>query len=105
MAKASPKPQTVEIIPSVKGGISALASADAPFIYFENAPFFGLLNGVGQVTLEAGRVFGADADGRPIVDRVLVGHLRGSLPAIKSLRAALDGIILMAKPKPEGPAN
>jgi transposase-like protein len=32
-------------------------------------------------------------------------HLRANIPAIRSLRAALDGILLMAEPKPDGPAN
>ncbi len=47
-------PAIIENIPSVAGGISGIGSAQAPFVYFENAPFYGLLNGVGQVTLEAG---------------------------------------------------
>jgi hypothetical protein len=105
MADEADKPSAIEIIPSVRGGISAIGSAHAPFIYFENVPFYGLLNGVGQVTIEAGRLFGADANGTPILDRVIVAHLRGNIPAIRSLRAALDGILLMAEPKPEGPAN
>jgi hypothetical protein len=100
-----PIANVVEIIPSVQGGISAIASADAPFLYFEAAPFYGLLNGVGQVTLDTGRIFGADASGKVIMDRVLVAHLRGNLNAIRSLRAALDGILLMAEPRPSSPSN
>ncbi len=98
-------PAIIENIPSVAGGISGIGSAQAPFVYFENAPFYGLLNGVGQVTLEAGRIFGVDATGKPVLDTVIVAHLRRNLPAIRSLRAALDGILLMAEPKPEGPSN
>jgi hypothetical protein len=105
MADTPALPPTVEIIPSVQGSISGVASANAPFIYFENAPFYGLLNGVGQVTLEVGRVFGSDPTGKVIMDRVLVAHLRANIPAIRSLRAALDGILLMAEPKPEGAPN
>jgi hypothetical protein len=44
-----PTKTTVENIPSVTGSISGIASANAPFIYFEDAPFFGLLNGVGKI--------------------------------------------------------
>ncbi len=99
------KPSVIETIPSVQGSISAIGSANAPFIYFENVPFYGFLNGVGQVTMEAGRIFGADANGKVILDRVIVAHLRGNIPAIRSLRAALDGILLMAEPKPPGPTN
>ncbi|HWN52402.1 MAG TPA: hypothetical protein VNO18_21720, partial [Xanthobacteraceae bacterium] len=43
----------VEIIPSMEGGISAIGSAHAPFLYFENASAFGHLNGVIQITLVA----------------------------------------------------
>jgi hypothetical protein len=95
----------VEVIPSVTGGISAIASAGAPFIYFDSANFYGLINGVGQVTLEASRLMAAGPDGRIAINRVVVAHLKCSLAAIKGLRAALDGIILMAEPKPGGPAN
>jgi len=105
MSDEADKPSVIETIPSVRGSISAIGSANAPFIYFENVPFYGLLNGVGQITMEAGRIFGADADGKVILDRVVVAHLRGNIPAIRALRAALDGILLMAEPKPEGPAN
>jgi hypothetical protein len=105
MADESPTPKVVEAIPSIRGGLSAIGSANAPFIYFENVPFYGLLNGVGQLTLDANRLYGADSDGKPIYDRVIVAHIRCNLPAIRSLRAAIDGILLMAEPKPEGPAN
>jgi hypothetical protein len=43
----------VETIPSVSGGVSAIGSAHAPFLYFESAPAFGSLNGVIQITLES----------------------------------------------------
>ena len=105
MIEKSDSRQPIETIPSANGGISALASANAPFIYFENAPFYGLFNGIGQITLEANRNFGADADGSPRVDRAIVAHLRGNIQAFIGLRAALDGIILMAQPKPDSPAN
>ncbi len=95
----------VETIPSVAGGISAVASANAPFIYFEGAPFYGPLNGVGKVTLESTRQIATASDGSVQFDRVLIAYLVGNLGAIKNLRAALDGIILMAEPKPEGPGN
>ena len=80
-------------------------NADAPLLYFENAPCYGLMNGIGQITLEAAKLLGVDAGGKPIIDRAIVAHLRGNLPAMKSLRAALDGIILLAEPRRDGPAN
>ena len=48
-------PQPVEAIPSVEDGISALASASAPLVYFDSAPFFGQEEGIGMVTLTAMR--------------------------------------------------
>lgn len=98
-------PVLTEIIPSVAGKISAIASANAPFVYFENAALYGLLNGIGQVTLDAQRLSANAVDGAVAIDRVFVAHLRGNLAAIRSLRAALDGVLLMAAPKPEGPEN
>ena len=98
-------PVAVENVPSVAGGISAVASAAAPFIYFEHAMFYGLLNGVGKVALTSSRQIAHGPNGTVQVDHVLVAHLVGNLPAIKNLRAALDGIILMAEPRPQGPAN
>ena len=105
MADESDKPHPIEAIPSVQGGISAIASANAPFVYFDNAPFYGLLNGIAQITLDANRLFGADATGHAIYDRVVVAHIRCNIQAIKGLRAALDGVLLMAEPTPEGPTN
>jgi hypothetical protein len=98
-------PPNVEIIPSVAGGISGIASAKAPFIYFESAPFFALFNGIGKVAIEASRQIANAPNQGVLFDRVLVAHLVGNIHAIKSLRAALDGILLLAEPKPESPAN
>jgi hypothetical protein len=95
----------VEIIPSVAGGISGIASAKAPFIYFETAPFFGLINGIGKVAIEASRPIAHAPDQGVLFDRVLVAHLVGNISAIRSLRAALDGILLLAEPKAESPTN
>ena len=99
------KPMPVEIIPSVVGGISAIASANAPFVYFENAPFFGLIGGVGKVAITATRQIGNSGEHGVLADQVIVAHLVGNLPTIRALRAALDGVLLMAEPKPEGAAN
>ncbi len=100
------KTTIVENIPSIAGEISAVASANAPFIYFEDARFYGFVNGIGKVALSASRQIAPDPQtGGVLFDQVLVGHLVGNIHAIRGLRAALDGILLMAEPKPEGPAN
>lgn len=91
------KPLT-ENMPARAGELSALASAHAPFLYFDRAPVFWFDAGVAHVTLEAVRhiPFGNDV----IHDRVIVAHLRMSFDAARLLRAALDGVLLAATPKP-----
>src|SRR3712207_5668642 len=90
------KPPT-EAIPSRVGDISALASANAPFIYFDAASTYGYSEGVANITLEAFR--NMSVGGRVVRDRVIVAHLRMSLQAAQDLRTALDGVLLMASPK------
>lgn len=101
----APKPAALltEIIPNVVGELSAIASANAPFIYFDGAPTYGIVDNVANVTLEALRNVMVQGEVRR--DRVIVAHLRMSLAAAQSLRAALDGIFLMATPKPPGEAH
>ena len=84
--------------------ISDPGSANAPFIYFETAPVSGYHHGIIRVTLEAARVMNAQGEG-VFVDRVLVGHLRMSVPAAQSLRDAIDRALLMAKPAPTEARN
>jgi hypothetical protein len=93
-----------ENIPSVGGGISAIASANAPFLYFENAPFFAYVSGVGRITLEVGRQAAPGPNNSVVSDRVLVAHLAGNMDALRSLRSAIDGILLAAE-KPQGAGN
>ena len=75
----------VEIIPSGVDQISAIASAHAPFLYFDRAPTYGANHSILNVTLEAD-------------SRVVVAHLRMSVPAALSLKAAIEGALLMAQP-------
>ena len=98
-------PPPVEIIPSRAGEVSAIASANAPIIYFDGAPTFGFNEGIANVTLEVVRM--KYTNGKVVSDRVTVAHLRMGLPAMMRLKAAIDGAILIANPveKPEGKAN
>ena len=64
-------------IPSAAGQISAVASANTPFIYFEDAAFYGLVNGVGKVALTTNRLIAAAPDGSVLADKVLVCPLGG----------------------------
>lgn len=91
------RPQAVENIPSVPGSVSAIGSAGAPFLYFENAPAFGTLNGIIKVTLTATRDM-VQASGNIASDHVVVAHLRMNSHAARALKAALDGALLLASP-------
>ena len=86
----------VEQIPGVAGGLSALASAHAPFIYFDAAPNFGLNGGIANLSLEVVRFTPNPGVTGVHADRVTVAHLRMSLEGVRSLKAALDGIELIA---------
>ncbi|MBW4022754.1 MAG: hypothetical protein HIU92_06365 [Proteobacteria bacterium] len=98
------QPSPVETIPSLQGGLSGLGSADAPFLYFENAPAFGTMNGIIKVTLTATRDMPM-ANNKIASDHVIVAHLRMNLAAARTLRAALDGALLLASPSPSETAN
>lgn len=76
--------------------ISEAASAHAPFLFFDVASAFGQYNNVVHVTLETARYI-PRANGLVTQDRVIVGHLRMNLQAAESLRAALEGALLMAR--------
>ena len=101
-AKAAAK-TLVEATPSHRGEISALASANAPFLYFDGAPNFGLHNGIVNITLEAIRFSAVDHEIVP--DRVIVAHLRMGLVAAQALKSALEKVLLLAAPVPPGQKN
>ena len=86
----------IEALPSHRGEISALASANAPFIYFDGAPNFGIHNGIVNVTLEAIRFSAVEHEIVP--DRVIVAHLRMGMAAAQALKAALEKVLLLAAP-------
>jgi hypothetical protein len=97
--------QVAEIIPSVAGDVSGVASANAPFIYFDGAPTFGFNEGIANVTLEALRYI--HANGKIVGDKVIVAHLRMSVPGMMRLKAAIEGALLLAQPvdNPAGKSN
>lgn len=95
----------VEAMPSRAGDISALASAQAPFIYFDMAPTFGCLDGIVNVTLEAVRHQLPNPSVGVVSDRVVVAHLRMSVPAATVLRDVLNQALLLAAPAASGQKN
>jgi hypothetical protein len=86
----------VEAAPSHRGEISAMASAAAPFLYFDGAPNFGVNNGIVNVTLEAVRFSAINQQIVP--DRVIVAHLRMGIQAATALKSALEKALLLAAP-------
>jgi hypothetical protein len=102
--ETAPTPPVTENMPAEAGQISALASANAPFIFFDSASFYGWSQGsIAQLTLDATRLMAAGPDGRVAIDRVVVCHLRCGLPALRGLHAAIDAIIAMAERPAETP--
>ena len=95
-------PQNQHVI--ILGIGRCLVASLSSFIYFENAPAVGLMNGVIKVTLEAQRIF-PEIDGPPTTDRVVVVHLRMNIPAAESLRAELNDALLLASPSPTQTQN
>ena len=78
--------------------LSETGSAHAPFLYSEDASAFGYLNGVVRITLEATRTVPSDHGSGVVNDRVITAHLRMNIPAAQSLKAAIEGALLLATP-------
>ena len=87
----------------VEAGVSEDASANAPFILFDEISGFGSYNGIAHMTLEALRFM--NVNGKLRTDRVAVAHLRMNLVALKVLKDTIAKIELLAQPVPEGPKN
>jgi hypothetical protein len=91
-------PIPTEQIPSVGGGISVLASAQAPFIYVDGVASFGVYAGAVNITLQATRFMPVPGSNDVVGDRVIVGHLRMTESGFRHLKEAVDGIDLLLKP-------
>lgn len=76
--------------------VDEIASANAPLLYFDGVPSFGLNGGVANLTLEA-VVFSA-TDGAVTPRRVTIAHLRATLAGLSHLKAAIEGMELLAQP-------
>jgi hypothetical protein len=98
-------PVVTENIPSLAGGVSAIASANAPFIYFDGVPNFGFNFGVANISLEALRFTAVPGTTNVVTDRVTVAHLRMSTEGLRQLKSAIEGIELLAKPTADGKKN
>jgi hypothetical protein len=88
-----------ELIPSSADNVSALGSADAPFIYTDWIGSHGYNGGVVSFTLEALRYMSVGNKTRR--DRVVVAHLRMPLHTLAALKQGIAQIELMLQ-KPAG---
>jgi len=79
-------------------------TSHAPFIYFENAPAFGFMSGVVNITLSANRTY-AGSEGAIVNEQIVVAYLRGSIPAALSLRKAIDKALLLSAPTGQDKAS
>lgn len=87
----------LECLPSAAGEISALASANAPFISLDETAFCSINHGVATVSLAVHRLI-AQVPGQGILaDRVITAHLRGSMQAMFALRETINTLERMAQ--------
>ena len=84
--------------------VSISDTSHAPFIYFENAPAFGFMSGVVNITLSANRTY-AGPEGAVVNEQIVVAYLRGNISAALNLRQAIDKALLLAAPTPQDKAS
>lgn len=105
MDEEQKKPRVVETVPSVEGGVSALASANAPIIFFDLVAAPGVYNGVAHLSLLAMR-FLPGPDGHIVRDNYVTAHLRMNIPALMVLREAVNRALAAAEAPPaDAPLN
>lgn len=78
---------------------------EAPVIYFEGVPTFGVGPGIGKIVLEM-VINEPSAQGTvPTSRRRIVAHLRGPLAAFDALRGAINEMEAMLTPKSDQKPN
>ena len=98
-------PTITENIPSKAGHTSALGSAAAPYIFFDEVRCWGFYSGVGHITLEALRFMPQSGADLIQPDLVVTAHLRFNGVALKQLKKAIEQIEAMAEAPPSTSAN
>jgi hypothetical protein len=78
----------------MRPAFSESGSAGAPFVLFDDVGAAGVLNGVIRLSLEAGRLLPGPEG--VVVDRVVVAHLRMSVPAARALKRAAESAVGLA---------
>ena len=88
-----PTPLNQDVLPVTNDGL-------APFVYFEEAPNFGVMNGVCHISLATYRHTRTN-DGIK-TDLVAVASLRGNVQSFLALKGAIDSALLLAAPPADG---
>lgn len=95
-----PKPtRIVEFLPSTEGSLSAIASGNAPIVYFDEVANFGTYSGIAHITLLAMRFLPAP-DGQSGRDCVVAAHLRMNYVALKMLKDVTEQMIAQLESAP-----
>lgn len=76
--------------------LSSSGSDAAPIIFFDSSSAYGYNEGVVMISVEAVRMISGAPDDKPIIDRVVVAHLRTTVSGAITLRDALNNALLMA---------
>ena len=72
-------------------------AAEAPILFFDLAPAFGVAGGVGRVTLSA-LINEPQGENDVATRKIVVAHLRGAIESFSLLRQAIESLELLAKP-------
>jgi hypothetical protein len=98
MAKPRRVPQAAsKPLPRRKDELNLAASANAPVVFFDVVTNAATSNGIVSVTLDAYRHL-APCEGDLLIDRVVVAHLRMSIPAARNLFEVLNKVMLAVAP-------
>ena len=76
--------------------LSISGSDRAPFVFFDASSAWGYNDGAVIVSVEAVRMVSGAPGPRPVIDRVIVAHLRTTVSGAIALRDALNNAILMS---------
>ena len=99
-----PTPLFTEQLPSQPGMVSGMASAFAPFVFFDEVSAGMIYEGTARLTLKAARHIASAPDGTVLGDWVVVSHLRTSTEGLIRLRNLINDLLLHAA-TPEDLAN
>jgi hypothetical protein len=84
--------------PSTQHTLQLIGNESAPFVYFDNAVTYGVLNGAIQLELTANTIVPGGGPTKTATEFVVVAHLRCSPAAAIDLKNAIEKALLMLTP-------